>query len=783
MNQHLYPAARAVRQVATFALFAGTLAPLAQAQTPTTSSDAPTKTLGVVTVTGGQPTSLPTQIPTTMEGSTQEQIEKTVNATDSQDAIKYFPSLLVRKRYIGDYNHAVLSSRASGTGNSARSAVYADGILLSNYLGNGATYTPRWGMVTPEQIERVDVMYGPFSAAYPGNSVGAVVDYVTRMPKGFETHAKVSVFSQPFKLYGTDATYQGRQVSASMGNKSGDLSWWLSVNSTDSEGQPLVFVTRTVASGTPGNAGTPVTGAVPGLNSRNQDWFILGTTTQYRTRQDHMKVKLAYDITPTITANYLLGYWQNDSKGRPQTYLRNGAGTEVYSGVININGRSYTLAPTDFTATNEKLEHWMHGLSIKSHTKGTWDWEIAASLYDYGKDQSRRNSTALPNALNGGAGIITDLNGTRWNTLALKSTWRPEGLRGAHIVDFGYQQENYRLRILQQNITGNWLTDPGMSLNTDAGGETQLQSLYAQDTWSFAPRWKAVLGLRAEQWQAQNGFTRKAAQPNSPAYQQREETYLSPKAALSYQWDNTTVLKASLGRAVRMPTVQELYGNTSTGNSQFINDPKLKPEKSWTSELSAEKDLANGLLRLTLFSENVRDALYSQTSFDSVANQNITRVQNVGRIQTHGLELAYNANDVLTRGLDLGASLTYARSRIKENQGFVTTPGDTIGKWQPRVPDWRATVVASYRFNERWDATYAMRYSGKQYNTLDNSDPNGSAYQGTSRFFTTDLRVRYQIAKQWTAAFGIDNLNNYQYWNFHPYPQRTYSLELKFDLK
>ena len=120
-----------------------------------------------------------------MESVTREQIERTVNATDSEDALKYFPSLLVRKRYIGDYNHAILSSRASGTGNSARSAVYADGILLSNYLGNGVgglSFPPRWGLVTPEEIERVDVMYGPFSAAYPGNSVGAVVDYVTRMP-------------------------------------------------------------------------------------------------------------------------------------------------------------------------------------------------------------------------------------------------------------------------------------------------------------------------------------------------------------------------------------------------------------------------------------------------------------------------------------------------------------------------------------------------------------------------------------------------------------------------
>src|SRR3989344_5297887 len=100
----------------------------------TADSNAPVKELGVVIISGGQPTSLPTQIPTTIEGVTREQIEHSINATDSEDALKYLPSLLVRKRYIGDYNHAVLSTRASGTGNPARSMVFADGILLSNYL-------------------------------------------------------------------------------------------------------------------------------------------------------------------------------------------------------------------------------------------------------------------------------------------------------------------------------------------------------------------------------------------------------------------------------------------------------------------------------------------------------------------------------------------------------------------------------------------------------------------------------------------------------------------------
>jgi iron complex outermembrane receptor protein len=324
-----------------------------------TLADAPAKSLGVVTVTSGQPTSLPTQIPTTIEGISREQIEQTINATDSEDALKYFPSLLVRKRYIGDYNHAILSSRASGTGNSARSAVYADGILLSNYLGNGiangTNYAPRWGLVTPEEIERVDVLYGPFSAAYPGNSVGAVVDYVTRMPTKFEAHAKLSGFTQDFKLYGTDSSFSGSQASASLGNRSGDWSWFINANRTQSAGQPLTFATRTLSSTAPAPGATVVSGAVPGLNTRNVPWLLLGGATQYETEQEHLKLKVAYDFSSTVRASYTLGYWKNTSENRSQSYLRNAAGAPVYSGNVSIDGRGYTLAASDFGVSNEAL--------------------------------------------------------------------------------------------------------------------------------------------------------------------------------------------------------------------------------------------------------------------------------------------------------------------------------------------------------------------------------------------------------------------------------------------
>jgi iron complex outermembrane receptor protein len=733
------------------------------------AADDAIKTLGTITVTSGRPSSLPTQIPTTFESINADQIRQTINATDSEDALKYFPSLLVRKRYIGDYDHAVLASRASGTGNSARSMVYADGILLSNLLGNGASFTPRWGMVTPEEIERVDVLYGPFSAAYPGNSVGAVVDYVTRMPDKFEAHASVNGFTQNYDLYKTHGSYSGHQESASIGDRKGAWSWWISANHLDSDGQPIGIVSKQAG----GSGGTPVHGAVAAKDIRDQDVQVLGTTGQTSSTQDLGKIKLAYDVSPTLRASYLLGWWQNDAVRTPQSYLRDANGNPVYSGTVNIDGNAYALKPTDFSATRSDLQHLMQALSLKSHTRGVWDWEVAASLYDYQKDQVRASGTAYPAAAHGGAGTLTDMSGTGWNTLALKGTWRPDGMQGAHIVDIGYQRDAYQLRTSVFSM-GDWSAGDAGARSSSFNGDTDLQSLYGQDSWRFAKDWKATLGGRFEQWQASNGSLSNAN--TTVFFKDRNESYFSPKAAIAYQASPQWALKASLGRAIRFPTVSELYQGSLDPNTNILsrNDPNLKPEKSWTGELTAERDLGYGLLRMTAFHEDTRDALYSQTN----VNTSVTNIQNVDHMRTTGLEVAYQASDVALHGLDLSGSVTFADSKIVKNDNNP----DSVGKWQPRVPRWRATAVATYRPDERWSYTLAARYSGRQYSQLDNSDVNGYAYTGVSKFFVVDARVQYRIAKQWSASLGIDNLNNYKYWNYHPYPQRTVMAELKFDL-
>lgn len=707
-----------------------------QAQTVVAEAETPTRSAGIVTVVGGRPSSLPTQIPTTIESITGAEVLEKINAADAEDALRYFPSLLVRKRYIGDYNHAVLSSRASGTGNSARSMVYADGILLSNYLGNGASFTPRWGLVSPEEIERVDVLYGPFSAAYPGNSVGAVVDYVTRMPQRFEAHARVAAFTQPFELYGTKDTYGGWQSGVSLGDRRGAWSWLIQLNRLDNDGQPLTFGSRT----------TPAPGAVPAPDRYGGTLYVTDAGTLYRTRQDQAKGKLAWDITPTLRATALLAGWHNRTGGHGESYL--------------------TGLSTD--TSSDALQHRMQGLTLQSRSGGAFDWSLAASAYDYEQDRNR-----VPAGTNG-AGRITDLHDTGWRTLALKGVWRPDA---THHADFGAQQERYRWRQRIDNAD-EWRAGAATTPVSSFRGDTELHSLYAQDAWQFSERWKAVLGARWEHWTASDGAKTTGSAAPVP-FEARSENWLSPKAALGFQASETWALKLSTGRAVRAPTVGELFQGNAGGDA--VTNPNLKPEKGWTTELSSELTLAGSQrLRHTLFHENTTDALYSQAIAGTTPIVN--SVQNIDRIRTIGLETAYDAPDLLVKGLDLQASITYADSVIKANSSYVAVPGDTIGKQQPRVPKWRASLLASYRVSDALSASFGARYGSRQYGQLNNADINGFAYQGFSKYFTIDARLRWKIDRQWSAAFGIDNLNNYQYWNFHPYPQRSYSAELRYDL-
>jgi iron complex outermembrane receptor protein len=716
-------------------------------------------------------------LPATTESITIDRAMETVNVVNTEDALKYLPNILIRKRHIGD-TQAPMTTRTSGVGSSARSLIYADGVLLSALIGNNNSFaSPRWGMVAPDEIERIDVMYGPFSAQYPGNSIGAVVEITTRMPEEFTATAHARMAWQDFSQYGTDDGYPAYEFSAGMGDRIGRFSWRANLNHLDATSQPLAFVTATRPAA-PSGLGTPVTGAFGDLNRNGAPIAVLGASGLEYQRQQNATLKLAYDITPAIQASYTVGLFENNDRSGVETYLADASGAPVYSGALNIGGYAYAIGASAFSTNTYRLreEHWMHSAALRSNTMGVFDWSFAASSYDFARSDQRTPSSTLPAAFSGGAGTIMHMDGTGWFTPDAKGVWRPFGIEGAHIASFGVHWDRYRLRNNRFNAA-DWLDRPQGALGGAARGDTETVGLWIQDVWRFAPSLRATLGGRYEFWRAFDGFNYSLAPALSSVQPSLNSSDFSPKASLSWSIDSDWTATASFGGAYRYPTVSELYQTITTGAVLTVPNPDLKPEHALSAELAVERRTEEGRIRLSLFGERVDDALISQSAPLLPGSTTLFNyVQNIDRVRTLGVEAVLERNNVLIEGLSIQGSVTYTDPRIESDPVFPAA----AGKQLPQVPLWRTTWVATYRPDEDWTFTLAARYSARVFGAIDNSDIVTHTYQGFDSYFVMDARVGYRIAANWNLALGIDNLNNRNYFLFHPFPQRTAVVELSY---
>jgi iron complex outermembrane receptor protein len=712
-------------------------------------------------------------VPNTKASVDAARLRESVNVRNTEDALRYLPSLFVRKRHIGDAQ-APLATRTSGVGASARSLVYADGVLLSALIGNNNSFaSPRWGMVSPEEIEKVEVLYGPFAAEYPGNSIGAVVNITTRLPDKLEVSATVAGNLQHFSQYDTSGDHPAYQLAGTIGDRMGSFSWFVSANHVDSKSQPLAYVTVARPSATSTN-GTPVSGVFADLNRLAQPIYVIGAGGFEHQVQDNLKLKLALDLTSSLRLAWRTGLFLNDTDTHADTYLRGASGVPIYSGTVNIDGRAVTIPASAFSNQvyrfNER--HWMHSASLE-HTGDKLSWSLIGSLYDYAKDEQRIPSTALPAAQLGGAGSIVRMNGTGWRTLDLKAATNvltgQDLSAGAHYDGFTLKNRRF--------ATADWINGEAGSLIQEARGHTRTLAVWAQDQVVIAPTVQLTLGARYEWWKAYGGRNLSASpalEVNQPV---RTAQGLSPKASVRWQPAHKWTLTLSGGRALRFPTVSELYQAISTGATITVPNPNLNPEKALSAEFAVERGIADGSIRLSLFHERIKDALISQSGPLPGQTQLFSYVQNVDRVRTNGLELAIEKRNLLPR-FDISGSFTLADPKIVSDPVFPAAEGKLI----PQVPRRKATLVATWRPTDRLSLTAAGRYSSRLYGTIDNSDVVGHTYQGFEGYFVADVRALYHLTRQIDVAAGVENLTDKRYFLFHPFPGRTFTAELHWHL-
>ncbi len=609
-------------------------------------------------------------------------IATTVNAINVEDTLKYLPSLLVRKRHIGD-TQAPLATRTSGLGASARSLIYADGALLSALIGNNNTLaSPRWSLVSPREIARVDVLYGPFSARYPGNSIGAVVEITTRLPDRPEATATAATSVQKFSQYGTRATLPAYETGITLGDRFGPLSLFASANRTDSRGQPLIYATalRPAAAAT---TGTPTLGGYDDRNRSGAAIRVLGATGIEHQRQEQYKLYAALDIARGVRLTYVGGLFVNDTDAGAETYLSSAAtGDPVYAGALSIAGYPYTVAASAISGNvyNYEERHWSHALSATG-TGARVDWGAIATLYDFARDVQRIPTGALPAASAGGAGTITRLDGTGWRTADAHLTWRGDA-RATNALTLGAHADEFRLAS-NRYATTDWISGGKGALNLFSLGRTRTVAVWAEDVWRLAAPLTLTVGGRYEWWRAYAGYNYATVAPAPPIDRrqpERDAARFSPKATLAYSAGGGWTVRGSYGDAWRFPTVGELYQVVTTPVPAVPN-PNLRPEHARSEELAFEHVDAHGSLRLSLFNEVVFDALISQTAPLTALNgtQTLTGfVQNVERTRARGVELAGARTNLVPR-VDLSGSVTYADAITRADAAL---PG-AVGKLLP----------------------------------------------------------------------------------------------------
>ncbi|CAB3774424.1 TonB-dependent receptor [Paraburkholderia humisilvae] len=752
-------------------------APVAASSAAQNSTDHETNMLPAVTVTasgaGAYRPVVGPNLPASTETVTRDQFQNW-NVVNTEDVLKYLPNLAVRKRFIGDPN-SIIAVRGTSNVQSARGLVYADGLLLSNLLGNNYSFPPRWSMVFPDEIQQVDVIYGPYSALYPGNSLGATVLITTRMPTKFEASADLKAFTQHFDLFGVNRNFSGTESSATVGDRIDKFSFFVGANHLENSSQPLQFATL-AQSTTPAKAGdTPVTGAYFYNNQTNAPTAVLGMSTEgiERTIQDQLKVKMQYDFTPTMQGGVTLGYWHQTYNSETLTFLRDTNSNPVYGGRVAINGFEYNIPAAALAPSLGNSENWLYGAWLKTHNATGWNGEAIASYYDVSNNVVRTANAGGPG---NGPGLITFGAGTGWKTLDLKTTYTPaqrEAGLADHALTFGYHYDNYFLDNETYNTLA-WRNGVAGAFANAFRGRTQTQAAYAQDAWRFLARWKFVYGLRYEDWHAYDGF--QALGASTVPYPGADQHHLSPKASLSFDATDDLTLHASIARAYRFPTVGELFQGQTNGVSIINNNPNLQPEDDLSKELTAEWAHLNGLFRLSLFQDDVRNTIFSQT--DTTVIPNVTNFQNIGKVRSRGVEVSYQGQDVFLHGLDMIASAAYTQSKILAN----TQNPATVGKYFYRIPLWRANVAGSYRFDARSAFTLAVRYSGRQYNTLTNTDTNPDVFGGTSTYVVADAKFTFRPTKQSEIGVGVDNIFDERYYVFHPYPGRTFYVEGRLHL-
>jgi outer membrane receptor protein involved in Fe transport len=258
----------------------------------------------------------------------------------------------------------------------------------------------------------------------------------------------------------------------------------------------------------------------------------------------------------------------------------------------------------------------------------------------------------------------------------------------------------------------------------------------------------AALSLRLDS--VSNLDTQAITQFNSPPTitQNRNQFIASPRLGIVRQIASTASLHASVFRAFRSPTMNELYRTGQVGQETTLANSQLQSERATGWETGATFASPNGAIALsgTYFWTQINRPV-SAVFISSTATSIRDMRENLGQIVSQGTELHLT----LRPGKSISAALGYQYSHAVVTH-FSAQP-TLIGKWIAEVPRQSFTAQLHAARPRLGELTLAARASGHAF------DDSANTFV-LSPFFSLDLAARHDFGPHWSASLIVDNLLN-----------------------
>ncbi len=352
--------------------------------------------------------------------------------TTSSDALKYLPSISVVSRQPG----ADARLKIRGLGRGGRSIAVTDGVTITDFT---STYSNvNWSDLSPEEIDTVEVTYGPFSALYSGNAMGGAVAITTKEPEERRMLISTGYGFQNYSVYKYSETLPYSKVNLTYGDKIGRFHLLGVLNRFELAYQPYSFNTKTVGSTSSGE-GVPVTGWLRDNDpNTGKSRFIFGDEGEREELKYMGKVRFAFDITEdtTLSAEYRFSTSEQDRKNAA-TYLRDADGNPVWEGPLTIDSDLYSFS--GYGNRESESASNAYRISLKMAPEKGVKTRVMFAYVDNYKNKTMSSSGTRPEAVNGGEGGFDDSSNGWYN-----ADWRsliPIG--ETHAVTAGLHFDQY----------------------------------------------------------------------------------------------------------------------------------------------------------------------------------------------------------------------------------------------------------------------------------------------------------------------------------------------------